>query len=248
MTGIPSGDRFLARLFGKAAFYDLVLAPLAIVGVLVSGYDHYTAGQRGRGAMLFVAAVAVSALGVVKATVTFRDQRQDRRRHELEGCLHTLYAVVMGNVGRDERNRAGLRVTVYKLTADGQRFQQVVDYVGVPRPRKSQVGRTFPAQSGVIGRSLQLKAAVVADRTGDDVAALHEQLRREFSYTIEDAREVNPGVFAWMSVPLMEVADGLPVVRGVVFFDSAVRGFFTAERESRAWDACAGIGRYVFGS
>ena len=224
-----------------------MLAPLAIVGALVSGYDHYTAGQHGRGWLLAMAAAAVSALGVIKAVVTFRDQRQVRRRHELEGCLHTLYAVVLGDAGPEDQDRVNLRVTLYKLTKGGQRFQQVVDYIGVPAPRKTQVGRTFPAQSGVIGRSLQLRATVVADRTGDDLAALHEQLRREFAYTAEDAREVNPGVYAWMAVPLMEVVGGETVVRGVIYLDSTSRAYFTAERESRAWDACVGIGRYLFG-
>ncbi len=244
MPDLPSQPPLLTRVFGKAAVYDIVLAPLAVVGSGLSAYGFAAQHQYVRAGIIGGAGAVVLVAGVAKAVVSYRQQRRAEQTHELESCLHTLHAVLTFDVPPDSA-RVNLRITILKPVAGGQRLEQILDYVGPNAARKRTAGRQFPAQSGIVGASFRHEVPIVADRVNDDYEAFVRELIVQWSYTEADARMLNPSAFAWMAIPLVEDRDGQVRVRGIVFIDSDTRGFFTPERETVAKAACIGIGRFI---
>lgn len=244
MAELPGKEPILTQIFGKAAVYDFILAPLAIVGSAVLAYEYAYRHQWGRAWLMGISSVCVLVAGNSKAAIGWFNQRAETEIHELEGCLHTLHAVLMSDFGADAP-QPNLRITIYRPVNGGQQLEQILDYVGRPKSKESKVGRRFPAQCGIIGMALREKKPIVAERVNENHEAFIQELIRHWSYTEADARKANPAVFSWMAIPLTESGDGEEVVQGIVYLDSTERGFFTTVREQTAKAACGGIARFV---
>jgi hypothetical protein len=173
------------------------------------------------------------ALTLVKHSVGLAAAARKESTHELEGCLHTLHAVLAPPEG--SRLRIAVHVPV------GETLEQVTEYVGVD-PKHGRLGRQYPANAGIIGRAYREREVFVGRRVNDDYEAYVEELVMLWNYTEERARMLNPGVYEWMAVPFFE---GSGEVQAVLYLDSTERGFFTEARQDVVLAAVQGIAVFV---
>ena len=152
--------------------------------------------------------------------------------HELEGCLHTLYAVLSPSEG------CRLRIAVHRPVDES--LEQVTEYIG-HRPKPGRIGRRFPANSGIIGKAYREREVFIAFRENDDYEAYVRELITDWNYTEERARRLNAGAMEWMAVPLIEGDE----VEAVLFLDVNQRGFFTSERQELVLAATRGIAVFI---
>lgn len=100
------------------------------------------------------ATVAIVVFQVIKSIIQFRIVKRGKSLHQLAGCLETMKGVL--EISSDEAHKAGLRVTVYVPVEQGNKLEQVCDYVSSDPSRcRNTAGRSLPATAGVIGRAFQ---------------------------------------------------------------------------------------------
>jgi hypothetical protein len=242
LAGIPTHRPFLKRIVIEPYLYDLLLALAALVSV---GYACHRAAENEEGNWaigLAAAGVLICLVAVGKVCATAHKQGIQESRHELEGCLHTLHAVL--TTGTTDKH--GLRVTVHVPLQNGAKLQQVLEYVGDPRGRHrgKTVGRTWASNWGIIGKVLTSgeEDCIVAKRESENYEQYISDLQSVWHFTEEQARRVDPAAMSWMAIRLK---DSQGQVQGIVYCDSTQPEFFTAERRDMAIAACAGIARYV---
>lgn len=243
-TELPGYIKGWRKFIRVGVAYDFVLTPLAVVGACITSYGFFWNGQPVRGWITLIVAVVVTLLGILKAVVSFSEHSRKKSTHELEGCLHTLHALLTESIDENEADPS-LRLTIHKPIDKGQRLEQVVGYVGASRSRPGSVGRTFPAQSGVIGVAFREKKFVTANRSNDDYETYVRELKEKWGYIEDDARALNPSSKSWMAVPLVETDENETTVHGIVYLDSTDPDFFTPERQVYVNAACSGIARFV---
>jgi hypothetical protein len=236
---IPTPEqRSWRSLTRQAPAYDMLVAVfVATVGYLQSS-RFIADGWRTAGAALAVVTTAICGLSVAKGLVLLREQRRTKSLHELEGCLETLYSV-LSPIGTEDE---GLRLSVHVAIENGQKFQQVLDYVGDPRADQPTAARVFPAQSGIAGKVLRTKEAYAAARENDLYEDYIRELVESWNFTEADARRLNPATMAWMAVPITNLNGAL---EGVLYLDATDRDFFTEERQWLAIQATTGIAKFV---
>jgi hypothetical protein len=232
------------KLLGWTGTYDLILAPLAVVAGYSTAYGCFWNNQPVRGWLFSCATTLALGASVVKAWITLRGQMGCKVAHELEGCLHTLHAILMSTADSAAPD-PGLRITVHKPVKNGEQLEQILDYVGASRSRAATAGRRQPATAGIIGVAMTRQQTADAKRTSSDYEAYVQELQREWRYTEEQARALNPASMSWLAIPLMEVIDGRSLVRGIVYLDSTDPEFFTADRKLLAETASKGIARFL---
>ena len=243
MSELPGRESFTKQVFGKAEVYDFVLAPLAVLGSGLSAYDFAWRHAYARALIVGVAGLIVLSAGLGKAVATFNAKRRTRQVHELEGCLETLRATLT-ETGVDPVPH--LRLTIHKPVDAGQKFEQVLEYVGATRRSKPpQAGRRFPSQSGITGRALRRATTIVADRVNENVDKFVQELVDDWAYTKADARRTNASIYSWLAIPLIEIDGDDRFVIGIVYLDCDRREFFTPERIRLAQAACGGIAQFV---
>ncbi len=66
---------------------------------------------------------------------------------------------------------------------------------------------------------------------------------RDWNYTEERARKLNPGVMEWMAVPFYD-GDNDTVI-AVLYLDANQRDFFTQERQELVLSAVRGIAVFI---
>lgn len=186
---------------------------------------------------MFWCAVIVSLLSVAKTIAAFVAKKKQQSVHELEGCLHAMQGFLVAAGGE------GVRVTIHVPIENGQKLEQLFDYVGCEP--NNRAGRTFAAQSGVVGRALREKETIAAARKSDIYADYIRELINEYHFTQRDAEQCNPGVYSFLAIPLFKDGGTSSEVEGVVFADSTKKDFFTDQIAKTCIGMSTGIARFI---
>jgi len=227
----PRGVRWIAT---QTATYDILIALFACLIGLSSAWNYATTGKH-----LLAAAVGLGTAGIfvfsfVKQGIGLAAARKRQSTHELEGCLYTLHAVLAPVP--PSRLRLAVHVPV------GEMLEQVTDYVGDQR-RPERVGRRFSVNAGIIGKAFREKKSFAGRRVNDDYEGFIRELIRDWNFTEEQARRLDPGVMEWMAVPINDPERQR--VEAVLFLDSTTRGFFTPARQQLVVVAVEGIAIFI---
>jgi hypothetical protein len=187
-------------------------------------------------------AVGLATIGVwistaVKQAISLAAAQKNESIHELEGCLHTLHAVL----DPDSQDPAvTVRLAIHVPVSDT--LEQVTEYIGVP-PKAGRRGRRYSANAGIIGKAFRENEVLVGRRVNDDYEMYLQELVRDWNYTPEQARLLNPGVMEWMAVPFFD--PDRQRVGAVLYLDASKRDFFTAERQETVLSAVNGIAVFI---
>jgi len=231
---IPRPPRGIRWILGQTATYDILIALFASVIGFSSAWNYFSSGKTFLAFVASLGTVGVLAFAVARQGIGLATARKKESSHELEGCLYTVHAVL----APPERSR--LRLAIH-VPVD-EMLEQVTEYVG-DRPKQGRIGRQFPANAGIIGKAFREKDVFVGRRINDDYESYVRELVRNWNYTEERARKLDPGVMEWMAVPIYD-ADRQRV-QGVLFLDSTTRGFFTPDRQETVLAAVSGIAVFI---
>lgn len=240
--GIPKPKRLIWRVLGQTQIWEFFVAIAVPIGGITSGNKYLRDGETFAALAVFAGTVIIFVGTVAKIYVTWRQHRIKESTHELEGCLHTLHAVM--TAGMPPGSNPKLRCTIHVPDEHEKDFHQVLEYVGDERGGKGNAGRSFPCRCGIIGKAFSLKEQdyLTAYRKSNDYEGYVRELKEDYHYTEQEARRLNPGSMAWMAICLKDSADK---VKGVVYLDSVDRDFFTDDRQQIALNCCVGIARFV---
>src|SRR5882672_6302333 len=147
---IPSvSSQTVRRIFVDVFPYELVIAGC---GAIIATARYFVDDLAVQALLAGTTAGVALLAGAAKATNAFLARRQARSIHDLEGCLHTLHAVLKAVTQTD--GDQGLRVTIHVPVPvrGGQHLEQACDYVCDDLNRsKGTAGRRFSPNSGIIG-------------------------------------------------------------------------------------------------
>ena len=91
---IPRQPKGVRWLFSQTTTFDILIAAFASVIGLSSAASYASQNRQGSALMVALATVAVLVFSVVKNAMGLRQASKKDSIHELEGCLHTLHAVL----------------------------------------------------------------------------------------------------------------------------------------------------------
>jgi hypothetical protein len=237
------------RFYEKKYVVELtaVLPPLvtAAVGALVNLDDPAirTLGWWLAGATAWLA--LASALKVLHAAVQDKERKRSKDYDGLRGALCVLYETVRRGAELSAVGDGTLRVTIHRVAwparkgAGAEELEQLLPYIG---GTGGAPGRTFSIRAGVVGKAAREKRAVVVRRESEVYPDFVRELVRIWAYTEEEARAVSSDRYAWMAVPILG-AD--LAVTAVVYLDSSIPGFFTADIQQLVGNACSGVATYI---
>ena len=234
---IPRASKGYRWLATQPSTYDLLItAGTSVIGF--SSAANYAAQQRYKLAALVMAAtVAILIFATVKHGLGLAEARKKETIHELEGCLHTLHAVLdPTSVDPSLVLRLAVHVPVKEL------LEQVTEYIGVP-PKQGRRGRRFSPNAGIIGKAYRENTVLVARRVNNDYELYVQELVREWNYTPDQARRLNPGAMEWMAVPLYD-ADA-DKVQAILYLDASKRDFLNDARQELVLSAVNGIALFI---
>jgi hypothetical protein len=204
------GVRWIAA---QTATYDILIALFASVIGLSSALNYAVTGKRVVAAAVGLGTFGVFVFSFVKQSLGLAAARKRQSSHELEGCLYTLHAVLAP--AQATRVRLACNVPV-----GGEMLEQVTDYIG-DQPKPQKIGRQFPVNAGIIGRR-SASGRRLRDGASTTTTKLYvRELIRDWNYTEEQARRLNPGVMEWMAVPIAD--PDRQRVEAVLFLDSTTR-------------------------
>jgi hypothetical protein len=121
-------------------------------------------------------------------------------------------------------------------------LEQVTEYIGVS-PKKGRIGRQYPGNAGIIGKAVREKDVFIGRRVNDDYEAYVQELIKDWNYSDERARKLNPAAMEWMAVPFYDTERDR--VQAVLYVDVNQRGFFTPERQELVLAAVRGIALFI---
>jgi hypothetical protein len=238
---IPRRSGWKKWLLQETIIYDVALAIIALAASIIGAWKFFLDDKPEIGWPLAVAAAFAFVFGVLKQVVLWRQKAHKDSPHDLAGCLHALHAVLLVGTKLDTADPK-LRITIHVPIKDCAEFEQVLDYVGDGR-RKKTGGRKFPIISGIIGMAFRDKKMLVMTRKNENPTLYIDELMKDWSYSEEEARKRDPETMAWAALPLRK-SDQDPV-EGVIYLDSVDRDFFTDPRSTLILAAAGGIARYV---
>jgi GAF domain-containing protein len=237
------------RFYEKKHVVELiaVLPPLvtAAVGALVNLADP---AKRTLGWWLAGATAWLALASVIKVLHAHAQDRERKRMEEhsgLRGALWVLYETLRNAAGLDKVGDGTLRVTIHRVvppnkkSASAELLEQVLPYIG---GKGGPPDRTFSVRSGVIGKAARERVAITASRQAEEYQDFLKQLVGDWSYTEEEARTLSPDRRSWMGVPILSA--GTTAI-AVVYLDSSVQDFFSAEIQQLIVNACGGIAAYT---
>jgi hypothetical protein len=237
---IPVPASRLRRYLRTTAPYEIAGVVGPLVALVPSAFRFFADGRAAWGYYTLAGAMVLCLIAGAKQLAAWREYTRRDDLHELAGCLHTLYAVLLSDYPDDRDPR--LRLTIHVPVDGGQHLMQVLDYVGDDRGGHT-ANRRFPIQSGITGRAFREGEMFVASRENDDYESYVQELVRLWSFTEGDARETDPATMAWLAIPLIDISTNL--IEGVLYADSTDRAFFTESRQVLALHAAAGIAIFV---
>jgi GAF domain len=229
---IPRPPRGIRWLLTQTATYDVLIAAFTSVIGFSSAWNYWSQGRWRLAIIVFLGTVGIVAFSVLKHLIGLAAARKKDSTHELEGCLYTLHEVL----APDPQCR--LRLAIH-VPVD-ETLEQVTEYVG-DKPKPGRIGRRFPANAGITGKAFRERDVFVGRRINDDYEAYVREMVREWNYTEERARHLEPGVMEWMAVPFIE-SDR---VYAILYLDATQRGFFTPDRQELVLAAQRGIAVFV---
>lgn len=236
---IPRGDEsWFWRILGATQLYDALIAGAALMAGSVGTYKLFVDQWYKTALLSAIGLVAVCVFTIVRAALTYRREVKKQSLHELQGCLVTLHALLIGN-DPDAEQKAKLRLTVH-VPIDNHHLQQVLNYVGDQRGGKT-AHRRFPMQSGIAGRVYRTRNTFHAHRVNDHYDAYIKELVTGWSYTEDDARKLNPETMSWMAVPI----EGIQRIEGILYADACTRDFFAEARQNILLLGALGVARFV---
>jgi len=214
----------------------LIAGAVSLIGF--SSAANYAGQQRFKSAaMVAGATIAVWIFATVKHVLGLAEARRKESVHELEGCLHTLHAVLEpSSCNPPVTLRLAIHVPV------GEMLEQVTEYIGV-NPKQGRIGRRFPANAGITGKAYRENVMLVGRRANDDYEMYLQELIKEWNYTPDQARQLNPAAMEWMAVPFHDVDRGR--VDAVLYLDASKRDFFTPDRQGLVLLAVSGIAVFI---
>jgi hypothetical protein len=237
---IPVPGHWFRRLAAASQVYDALIA-LAALGAGAAGVFRLVAdGYVGLAWLVGGCALAVCALSVVRAILSYRTQAARESLHELQGCLMTLHSLLVDTEQPDEVSRHGLRLTVHVLQSDGSHLQQVLDYVGDPRGGRT-AGRRFSVHCGIAGHVYRTREPHQAQRQNVDHEAYVRELVELWAYDEAEARRIDPSAMSWMAAPITVRGR----LEGVLFLDSLDPDFFDEVRQDLILRAVTGVAKFV---
>jgi hypothetical protein len=230
----PTGVRWLFR---QTATYDFLICIFASAAGFATALN-YLSQQRPYLAILVGGATfLVLAFTAAKHAITFASESRKQSTHELEGCLHTLHAVLT-----PQYDDCRLRLAVHVPVVDEEVLEQVTEYVG-DKPKPGRIGRQYPINAGIIGKAYRENDVFIGRRLNDEYEAYVRELITEWNYTEQRARMMNPGTMEWMAVPLSN--GGGRTVEAVLYLDANKRNFFTPDRQELVLAAVNGIAIFI---
>lgn len=235
------------RFYEKKLVVELVAVLPALVTAAVGALVNLGDPSRRTLGWWLVGATAWLAIASIVKVLHAAAQDRDRKRGEdhagLRGALHVLYASVHHAAG--PQGGGALRVTIHRIVQPkkkgqgAERLEQLLPYFG---GRGGGAERTFPIQSGIIGKAAREKVVVASTRRNANYPEFLDELVSEWAYTEEDARTVTADRHSWMAVPIL--TDGSAPV-AVVYLDSSIPDFFS----QGVWDVvvgcCGGITAHI---
>jgi len=236
-VAIPRPSKGYRWLASQPSTYDLLITGGAsLIGF--SSSANYAGQQRFKLAALVAGAtVAVLIFATVKHGLGLAQARRKESIHELEGCLHILHAVLDPSSSNPP---VTLRLAVH--VPIGEMLEQVTEYIGV-NPRRGRIGRRFPANAGIIGKTYRENVVLVGRRANDDYELYLQELITEWNYTPDQARQLNPAAMEWMAVPFYDADHGR--VEAILYLDSSKRDFLTPARQELVLLAVSGIAVFI---
>ncbi|HTH46772.1 MAG TPA: hypothetical protein VMB21_04625 [Candidatus Limnocylindria bacterium] len=186
----------------------------------------------------FYLALSVAILSLAKAIVAFLKRQKEREIHSLEGCLHTLQALLI--LGQPKE--VELRVTIY-VPESADKLAKLVDYVGELEER-SKSNSAISAKCGVTGMAYRTKDACFLHRQDTDWETHSTILKKQYGYSAEEIKDLNPGKYSFLAIPMIVQTDGKKV-EAVLYLDTNVKDFFPQEKIQLVSCACAGIARFI---
>jgi hypothetical protein len=234
---IPRQRQGARWLFTQPPTYDFLIVTLASVVGFSAAVNYAAQGRRRLAIAVGAATIGVWVFTVVKQLITLAATRKNESIHELEGCLHTLHAV-LDPASSDPP--VTLRLAIHVPVKD--MLEQVTEYIGVD-PKPGRRGRQYSANAGIIGKAFRENDVFVAHRSNDDYEMYLQELVEDWNYTPEQARHLNPGVMEWMAVPFYDVDSQR--VNAVLYLDASKRDFFTPDRQETILSAVNGIAVFI---
>jgi hypothetical protein len=216
-------------VFKHAGFWDMIAALAALTTSLGEAI------QEKKATWSVVGIAAIGILLICKSVAAFNAKRKEQSRHELEGCLHTLHAILTGG---DEA--ASVRLTIHVPINDSQ-LQQALNYVGDPADKKTE-GRKFSCKSGVIGKAFIQQQPFAFKRTGS-LEEYIKELKSEYNFMESEVKQLNTQRLSGLAVPIPMEQE--KPVEGILYLDSKDAEFFTEHRVNLVVTAAAGIATYV---
>jgi hypothetical protein len=190
-----------------------------------------------------VPTVAVIAAGAAKAWFTFEEKWRKSQTHDLEGCLHTLHAILLASVAKGEPDPQ-LRITIHiPVKVKGVEYlEQLCDYIGNQAfQAKRKHGRRLSIHTGIIGAAYRTGEVFRASRRNDDVGEYLQALRTEWHFSEEEARGIDLSVMSFIAVPLPDNSG----IAAILYADAKKRNFFTVARKRLIEDGCRGIAMFI---
>lgn len=231
---IPRPPKGVRWLFAQTATYDILIAGFASAIGFSSALSYAAQERPGLALLVGSATIGVLCFTVVKQIVGLAAARKKESTHELEGCLHTLHALL------SPEDPCRLRLAVHVPV--GETLEQVTEYIG-DKAKPGRVGRQFPANVGIIGKAFRENDVFVGRRQNDDYESYVAELVIDWSYTEERARRLDPAVMEWMAVPFYDV--DRQRVEAILYLDATCREFFTAQRQELVLAASNGIAVFI---
>jgi hypothetical protein len=226
------------RLISETAVYEILGALVSMAIGFIAAGKFFADKQPGVGWTFIVLTTLVGSFAIIKHVLAFLQKEKRHSPHDLESSLHALHAVLL--VGKGDK-AFRLRITIHTPIDHNRKLEQLLDYVGDDQKRQT-AGRTFPVQSGIIGKAFRSKQALVAKRKNSDSRKYVEELVEEWGYTPEDAAQRDMSSMTWMAVPL-EGKDGS--IDGIVYLDATDAEFFDDTKKNLVIYACVGIASYA---
>jgi hypothetical protein len=234
---IPRPRSLWRWLFAQPTSYAFVVAAFVSVVSITSAVDFWSQNRPRMAAVNVIAVAMILAATFVQHGLTLAAARKKDSTHELEGCLYTLHAVLL-----PPGSACTLRLAVHVPVPKTDFFEQVTEYIG-DKPKPGRIGRRFPINAGIIGRAYNEKDAFVGRRANDDYQGYVQELVKDWNYTEDRAKLLNPGVREWMGVPIYDA--GRDTVEAVLFLDATERDFFTEDRQETVLAAVSGIAVFI---
>jgi hypothetical protein len=216
---------------------DIVIAAAVAAVGSTSAFRFWREGARGLAWLVGGAGVVALVFTGMRAALQYRERARGESTYDLAGCLQTLRGTL--EAARPDTGDPGLRLTLFVPVDKAGRLEQVCDYAGSDQARcRNTAGRLVPSNTGVIGRAFQTNSIAVAKRVSDDPQVHIDDLVRNWGFSSNAARAVDPTVRAWMAVPLSTPERG---VEAILYADAQHRDFFTDDRQQLVLGGCAGI-------